>query len=224
MLIERMPPIYIAIEGAIGVGKTTLASLLQPQYNASLMLEVFEENPFLSLFYQEPERYAFQVQIEFLLSRYHQQQAICEQAGKVSMVSDYLFAKDRLFAGMNLQGHEWRTYDRLHHVLAEQIAAPDLVIYLRANVDTLMARIAQRGRSYERSMSRDYIARLAEVYDGYFSSYTATPLLTIDTDNLNVITCPDDLALICHLIQQKMRRRYQWAEPFVPNGHVVSNL
>lgn len=224
MLIERMPPIYIAIEGAIGVGKTTLASLLQPQYKASLMLEVFEENPFLSLFYEDPERYAFQVQIEFLLSRYHQQQAICEQAGQVSMISDYLFAKDRLFAGMNLQGHEWQTYDRLHHALAEQIAVPDLVIYLRANVDTLMARIAQRGRSYERSMPRHYIARLAEVYEEFFSAYTTTPLLTIDTDNLNVITCPDDLALICHLIQQKIRRRYQWAEPFISNGHVVSNL
>lgn len=215
MLIEPMPPIYIAIEGAIGVGKTTLASLLQPQYNARLMLEVFEENPFLSLFYQEPERYAFQVQIEFLLSRYHQQQAICEQVGQGSIISDYMFAKDRLFAGMNLQGPEWRTYDRLHDVLAEQIASPDLLIYLRANVDTLMARIAHRGRPYERSMSRDYIARLADAYDEYFSSYTATSLLTIETDNLNVITCPNDLGLIQRLIQQKMMRRYEWANSLI---------
>lgn len=204
MIVEPMPPVYIAIEGAIGVGKTTLASLLRPQYGADLMLEVFEENPFLPLFYQEPDRYGFQVQIEFLLSRYQQQQAICEQVGQVSMISDYLFAKDRLFASLNLEGHEWATYDRLHEVLAKQIILPDLVIYLRATVDTLMARIAARGRSYERSMSRDYITRLAKVYDDFFASYTSSSLLIIDTDNLNVITRPADLALIRELIEQKV--------------------
>lgn len=207
MIVEPMPPVYIAIEGAIGVGKTTLASLLRPQYGANLMLEVFEENPFLPLFYQEPDRYGFQVQIEFLLSRYQQQQAICEQVGQASMISDYLFAKDRLFASLNLEGHEWRTYYRLHDVLAKQIILPDLVIYLRANVDTLMARIANRGRSYERSMSRDYITRLVKVYDDFFATYTSTSLLIIDTDNLNVITRPDDLALIRQLIQQKVMSR-----------------
>lgn len=204
MSVQLIPPVYIAIEGAIGVGKTTLASLLRSQYEANLMLEVFEENPFLPLFYQEPERYGFQVQIEFLLSRYHQQQAICEQAGSTSIISDYLFAKDRLFASLNLEGDEWRTYDRLHHVLAEQIASPDLVIYLRATVDTLMARIAARGRSYERSMSRDYITRLVKVYDDFFASYTSTSLLIIETDHLNVITRPADLALIQRLIEQKV--------------------
>ena len=207
MMFEMMPPIYIAIEGAIGVGKTTLATLLQPEYKAQLMLEVFEENPFLPLFYADPERYAFQVQIDFLLSRYHQQRTICEQVGELPLISDYLFAKDRLFARMNLQGHEWTTYDRLHNVLAEQIVLPDLVIYLRADVDTLMERIAHRGRPYERSMSRDYIARLAEEYDNFFDSYRATSRLTINTNHLNIVTRADHMAFIQQLIGQRLSSR-----------------
>jgi deoxyadenosine/deoxycytidine kinase len=185
------PPIYIAIEGVIGVGKTTLARLLQPDYEAELMLEVFEQNPFLPLFYADPERYAFQTQIVFLLSRYRQQRALLERVGAVPLLSDYLFAKDRLFARLNLQGDEWATYEHLHQALSEQIARPNLVIFLRAEVETLMARITQRDRPYERGMSRDYIARLAQAYDRFFDSYASDSLLVIDTDDLNVLTRED---------------------------------
>lgn len=185
-------PIYLAIEGVIGVGKTTLATRLQAEYDATLVLEVFEENPFLPLFYADPERYGFQTQTVFLLSRYHQQRVVREQVGRVPLISDYLFAKDRLFARLNLHGDEWETYEQLHRTLAEQLTLPDLTIYLRASVDTLMARIAHRGRSYERDMSRDYIARLAAEYDSFFSDYRATPLITFETDGLDVVGQPAD--------------------------------
>lgn len=185
-------PIYIAIEGVIGVGKTTLATRLQDEYTATLVLEVFEENPFLPLFYADPERYGFQTQTVFLLSRYHQQRVVREQVGQVPLISDYLFAKDRLFARLNLHGDEWETYEQLHRTLAEQLILPDLTIYLRASVETLMARIARRGRSYERDMSRDYIARLAAEYDSFFGDYRATPLLIFETDGLDVVEQPDD--------------------------------
>jgi deoxyadenosine/deoxycytidine kinase len=185
------PPIYIAIEGVIGVGKTTLARLLQPDYEAELMLEVFEQNPFLPLFYTDRERYAFQTQIFFLLNRYRQQRALLERVGRVPLLSDYLFAKDQLFARLNLQGDEWATYEHLHQALADQIAQPNLVIYLRAEVDTLMARITQRDRPYERGMSREYIARLAQAYDRFFDSYASDSLLVIETDDLNLLARED---------------------------------
>ncbi|HBY96714.1 MAG TPA: hypothetical protein DEP84_22670, partial [Chloroflexi bacterium] len=189
-------PLYIAIEGVIGVGKTTLARLLQPEFEARLMLEVFEENPFLASFYADRERYAFQTQIFFLLSRYRQQVKIRGFAGRIPLLSDYLFAKDHLFARLNLAGDELATYETLYHTLAEHTAAPDLVIYLRASVDTLMARIAARDRPYERGMPREYIANLARAYDEFFASYTGTPLLVVDTDDLNVVTNAQDLAAL----------------------------
>jgi len=121
-------PLYIAIEGVIGVGKTTLARLLRPHLNAELVLEVFEENPFLAPFYADPERYAFQTQIFFLLSRYRQQQTLREQVGRNRIISDYLFDKDRLFARLNLQGDELNTYETLYEALSERIPRPDLVV------------------------------------------------------------------------------------------------
>lgn len=196
-----MAPRYIAIEGVIGVGKTTLATLLHWEYNAELVLEVFEENPFLAPFYEDPERYAFPVQVNFLLSRYDQQNRLGQWVGTKAMVSDYLFAKDRLFAELNLKGAEWETYQRLHDALAPQLPTPDVVVYLRATVDTLMERIARRGRDYEKSMSRTYIARLAENYDRYFATYKASPLLVIDTDDLNIVSDTDNQQQIRALIR-----------------------
>lgn len=189
-------PLSIAIEGVIGVGKTTLARLLQPDYEARLMLEVFEENPFLASFYADRERYAFQTQIFFLLSRYRQQARIRELARRVPLLSDYLFAKDHLFATLNLAGDELATYETLYRTLAEHVTVPDLVIFLRASVSTLMARIAARDRPYERGIPRDYIADLARAYDDFFASYTDAPLLVIDTDDLNVVSNAEDLDAI----------------------------
>nr|WP_290666386.1 deoxynucleoside kinase [Ardenticatena sp.] len=194
-------PLYIAIEGVIGVGKTTLARLLQPHLNAELVLEVFEENPFLAPFYADPERYAFQTQIFFLLSRYRQQQTLREQVGRSRLISDYLFDKDRLFARLNLQGDELNTYETLYEALSERIPRPDLVVYLRASVDTLMARIAARDRPYERNMPRSYIAALHRVYDDFFQHYDATPLLVIETDDVNVVANPRDLQAILQRVR-----------------------
>ena len=190
---------YVAIEGVIGVGKTTLARLLQPAFNAEILLEVFEENPFLSDFYSDRERYAFQTQIFFLLSRYHQQRRTIPDmlsTGK-NLFADYTFAKDALFARINLKGDELDMYYKVHEALAEKIQKPDLLVYLQATTDTLMQRIAQRDRSYERQMERSYIHELNLAYDEFFSKpFDHTPVLTVDSNNLNVVQNPDDLKLI----------------------------
>ena len=188
---------YIAIEGVIGVGKTTLVRLLCPPFGATSLLEVFEENPFLSDFYADRVRYAFQTQIFFLLSRYRQQhQAIPETLARGPLISDYTFAKDSLFAHLNLSGDELTVYEKLHGALAEKIPAPDLVVYLRADLDVLMARIASRDRPYERGMERAYIESLRLAYEGFFAAYTQAPVLMIDTNNLNFVQEPAALASI----------------------------
>ena len=170
-----MPPHpYIAIEGAIGVGKTSLARILGQALSAEILLEVFEENPFLSDFYTDRARYAFQTQIFFLLSRYRQQHRVIVNTVKTSpLVSDYLFAKDWLFAHLNLAGDELAMYERVHSILGEQIPTPNLVVYLKAPTDTLMRRIAFRDRAYERQMSPEYIEALRLAYETFFSEYTA---------------------------------------------------
>lgn len=208
---------YIAIEGVIGVGKTTLARLLQPRFNAGLLLEIFEENPFLSDFYADRQRYAFQTQIFFLLSRYHQQRRAVSEllAQQPNLVSDYTFDKDAIFAQINLAGDELEMYHRVHEALAEKIVLPDLIVYLRAETETLMQRIALRDRSYERSMERDYIAALNDAYDAYFGFGTlnaegrSVPVLAIDTNHLNYVQHQEDLRYIEDRIRQVLR-----LEPF----------
>jgi deoxyguanosine kinase len=179
---------YIAIEGVIGVGKTTLARLLQPAFNADLFLEAFEENPFLSDFYADRARYAFQTQIFFLLSRYHQQREITIrlQAAK-DLIADYTFEKDSLFARLNLSGDELATYDQVHQALAERIQSPDLVVFLRANTEVAMQRIAMRDRSYERNMDYDYIDQLNQAYEDHFSKQRDQRILIIDTNPLDFV-------------------------------------
>jgi deoxyguanosine kinase len=198
---------YIAIEGVIGVGKTTLARMLAPSFEAELLLEVFEENPFLSDFYSDRARYAFQTQIFFLLSRYHQQRrgvTALVDSGK-SLLSDYTFAKDALFARINLQGDELEMYKRVHEALAEKIPMPNLLVYLRADTNVLMQRIALRDRSYERNMERNYIDDLNRAYEEFFSRpYDGTPVLTIDTNPLDFVRNPGDLGVIENRIRQKL--------------------
>ncbi len=198
---------YIAIEGVIGVGKTTLARLLQPAFDSELLLEVFEENPFLSDFYSDRARYAFQTQIFFLLSRYHQQRrgvtAILD-AGK-SLLSDYTFAKDALFASINLKGDELEMYHRVHAALAEKISRPNLLVYLRADTDVLMQRIALRDRTYERNMERGYIDELNRAYDDFFTKpYDDTPVLVLDSNPLDFVRHPEHLKLIENRIRQSL--------------------
>lgn len=185
---------YIAIEGTIGVGKTTLARLLQPVFKAHLLLEKFEENPFLSDFYQDRARYAFQTQIFFLLSRYRQQREIVlPTLGQGFIIGDYIFAKDRLFARLNLQSEELAMYQRVYNIMAENVPLPDLVIYLRAGTDVLMERIALRDRAYERNMDRQYIDDLRHAYERFFADYQETPLLILDTNQIDFVKNLDDL-------------------------------
>jgi deoxyguanosine kinase len=198
---------YVAIEGVIGVGKTTLARLLQPAFEAEIILEVFEENPFLSDFYSDRARYAFQTQIFFLLSRYHQQRRTIHAivATGRSLIADYTFAKDALFARINLKGDELDMYYKVHEALAEKIIRPDLLVYLQASTDTLMQRIALRDRPYERQMERSYIHELNIAYDEYFSKpFDHTPVLTIDTNNLNFVQNPEHLKLMENRIRQSL--------------------
>lgn len=200
---------YIAIEGVIGVGKTTLARLLQPAFNAGLLLEVFEENPFLSDFYSDRDRYAFQTQIFFLLSRYHQQRRVVSEylKGNGTLLADYTFEKDALFAGINLKGDELDIYYGVHEALAEKVVTPDLIIYLKADTSTLMQRIALRDRAYERNMDINYIDDLNRAYDHFFSDKNnrRSPVLPIDTNDLNFVAEEEDLAKVENRIRQMMK-------------------
>ena len=194
---------YLAIEGVIGVGKTTLARLLQPIFSAELLLEVFEENPFLKLFYQDRERYAFQTQIFFLLSRYSQQhQAVPEALQRGTLIADYTFAKDALFARINLHGDEMVMYQRVHEALAERIPPPDLIVYLRADTEALMQRIAQRDRPYERQMDRAYIDQLNGAYEDFLRQpLHGVAVLPIDTNHLNFVHSREDLDFIAQRVR-----------------------
>jgi deoxyadenosine/deoxycytidine kinase/NTP pyrophosphatase (non-canonical NTP hydrolase) len=195
----------VAIEGPIGVGKTTLARLVHQQLEAELLLEVFEENPFLSDFYADRAKYAFQTQIFFLLSRYRQQhEVIARVLQHSSLVSDYTFAKDELFAKLNLSNDEMAVYETLHGVLAEKIPLPDLVVYLKADLNVLLERIEVRDRTYERAMSSGYMADLVRAYDAFFASYNQTPVLTLDTNNLNFVRNADHLNYVLERIRSAL--------------------
>src|SRR5258707_5879938 len=198
---------YIAIEGVIGVGKTTLSRLLQHAFEAEVLLEIFEENPFLSDFYADRARYAFQTQIFFLLSRYRQQNNNVPPilAAAKNLIADYTFSKDALFAGINLKGDELDMYHKVHEALGEKIPKPDVIVYLQASTDMLMQRIAFRDRSYEREMERDYINELNLAYEEFFSKpYDHTPILKIDTNDLNIIHNTEHIKLIENRIRESL--------------------
>jgi deoxyguanosine kinase len=188
---------YIIVEGAIGVGKTTLARMLRDHFNTGLLLEVFEENPFLAKFYQSRAQYAFQTQMFFLLSRYRQQhQQVPQLLERGALISDYMFEKDWLFAQLNLAGDEWDVYQQLHAALAEQIPPADLIVYLQADTEVLLGRIAQRDRPYERDMDAGYLDALRGAYERFFPTYEGSRVLSIDTNPLNFVTNPADFRYI----------------------------
>jgi deoxyguanosine kinase len=179
--------------------------MLREEFHASMLLEVFEENPFLSSFYTDRSRYAFQTQMFFLLSRYRQQQQVPALMAQDAIISDYMFAKDRLFAELNLQGDEWDIYQQIHGALAQQIAVPDFVVYLQADTETLMARIQQRDRPYERDMDPAYITDLRRAYDRFFRSYQDTQVIPIDTNDINFVTSPADFQSIVAHVRSALR-------------------
>lgn len=202
--------VFVAVEGGIGVGKTTLARLLTTHFDAQILLEIVEENPFLPRFYQDRARYAFQTQIFFLLSRFRQQRiAVPEALTQANLISDYLLDKDRIFAHVNLDGAEWEMYERLHGILIERTTRPDLVVYLRANLDVLMSRIAMRDRSFEREVSPEYIEALRQSYEAFFGEYDRAPLLSVDTNDLDYVRRPEDLQMLVGAVKTMLKEGYQ---------------
>jgi deoxyguanosine kinase len=184
---------YIVVEGPIGVGKTSLCNLVAERFNARRVLEVWEENPFLSNFYSDRQKYAFQTQLFFLLSRFKQQQDLFQQDLFSSVtVSDYLFAKDRIFACLTLDTHELALYDRVFEALGPRVTKPDLVIYLQANLDVLLHRIKKRGREFERKFDAGYLEELVHAYNEFFSRYTETPLLVVNTSDIDFVNSEAD--------------------------------
>jgi len=194
---------YIAIEGSIGVGKTSLVKLLAEKLEARTILEQFEENPFLTDFYDDPERFAFQTQLFFLLQRYQQQQELRQvDIFHNLLVTDYMFVKDRLFASLNLNEKEMALYETVANLFERNVINPDLVIYLQADTDTLMKNISKRKRSFEKNMSRDYIDALNQVYNEYFFRYQDSPLLIINTNNIDFVNNKKDLEEIINIVRQ----------------------
>jgi deoxyadenosine/deoxycytidine kinase len=192
---------YIVVEGVIGAGKTSLSRMLSERLQGKLVLEEVEENPFLKDFYQDRERFAFQTQMHFLFSRYQQQRSLRQMdLFHERMVSDYLFQKDRIFAGLNLSERELALYERLVVWLELDVMKPDVVVYLQANPDTLMMRIARRGRPFEKDMERDYIKQLNEAYNHFFFHYTEAPLLVVNTNSIDFVKNPDDFEDLMHRI------------------------
>lgn len=214
---------YIAIEGVIGVGKTTLARMLQPRFDAELQLEVFEENPFLADFYSDRQRYAFQTQIFFLLSRYHQQRRGVRNVvdnGR-NLITDYTFAKDQLFARINLEGDELDVYYEVHQALGEKVRLPDLIVHLTAEVGTVMQRITARDRSYERNMEQSYIQSLAQAYQDYFEhNYLGPRVLSIDTTNINIVNNMQHLEEIEKQVRQALQEIEK--QPMLPLGGMTA--
>jgi deoxyadenosine/deoxycytidine kinase len=185
---------HIAIEGVIGVGKTSLARLLAERMNASLLLEQSEENPYLEDFYRDPRRFAFQLQLFFLVTRYRQLVNIPQQDLFHShLVADYLFAKDKIFAYLNLERRDLVLYEKVMTLMERELPKPDLAIYLQSSTERLIDHIRQRNRKYEKNISTDYIRQLNEAYNTFFFHYRETPLLVVNTSEIDFVRNAEDL-------------------------------
>jgi len=202
---EALPVHYIAVDGPIGVGKTTLVELLAKRFDGVKLLEDVE-NPFLPSFYEDRPGAAFQTELYFLLSRFKQQQDVAQrELFDRLMVADYTFPKNRIFAYLNLSDDELMLFDKLYTLLEPQLAVPDLVIYLVADLDTCMERIDKRRRDFERDMSTEYMTELIDAYNHYYHYYNRSPLLVIDTRNLNFAEQPEHFEDLIQRISQPLK-------------------
>lgn len=206
---------YIVLEGPIGVGKTTLAALLAEEFSARMIFENVEENPFLKEFYKNRKRNAFKTQLYFLLSRYQQQSELAQiDLFQKTTISDYLFAKDRIFASINLDETELYLYDQIFRVLNPRIPTPDLVIYLQAETEVLLKRIKGRGKTYEKGIDAEYLDRVVSAYNNFFFHYNDSPLLVIKTTKIDYVTKKGDFeGLVKEIKEFKSGTQY-----FVPLG------
>lgn len=202
-LVRQDDPLrYIAIEGAIGAGKTTLAHLMAERLQARLVLEEHEQNPFLERFYRDRKRWAFQTQLSFLAARFRQQKDLVERdLFHEVVIADYAFEKDWIFAHLNLDGDELRLYESLFHVMEMSVPTPDLVVYLQANLDRLLANIDKRGRTYEQEMDRQYLLALSEAYDYFFFRYTRCPVLIVNMARLDFVGNPQALDDLLRVVE-----------------------
>jgi deoxyadenosine/deoxycytidine kinase len=207
---------FIAFEGVIGVGKTSLAKKIRDRLDAKLILEHFENNPFLEKFYSDRNRYAFQTQMFFLVNRFKQlQELIQEELFTSYTICDYLFDKDRIFAYLNLSKDELNLYESIYPLLARSLRKPDLIVYLQASTDRLMFNIKSRNRKIERALSRNYLEELSEAYNHYFFRYDATPLLIVNATELDFVNNDDDFDL---LFKQIFREDRAYTEYFSPEA------
>jgi deoxyadenosine/deoxycytidine kinase len=206
---------YIAIEGSIGAGKTSLAKMLTEKMDARLILEETEENPFLPDFYKDKRRFAFQIQLFFLLSRHKQQQELfARDLFHKKVISDYFFDRDRIFASVNLDEREFYLYEKLLSILEKDVPKPDLVIYLQTSSEVLLRRIKERERYFEKGIDLEYIKALNEAYNHYFFHYNKTPLLVVNTDRIDLVHNEKDLADLLALLDAPLSgTRY-----YVPMG------
>ena len=207
---QTIEPRFIAVEGAIGAGKTSLVNLLEQQYGARVILEENDSNPFIAKFYEDQETYSFQTQIFFLLSRYNQYIELAQRDLFNSVVViDYLFQRDKIFAQLNLEDHEYRLYEQIYNLISSKAPKPDLVIFLQASTEVLLERVSKRGREYESFMDPDYLDSVNKAFNNFFFYYSDTPLLVINTNEIDFVEKKCDLEeLINKVNNHKIGREY----------------
>lgn len=202
---------YIVVEGPIGVGKSSLTNIISERFAARKVMEVVEENPFLSSFYGDRAKYAFQTQMFFLLSRFKQQQKLFQQdLFNTITVSDYLFAKDRIFAHLTLDPNELALYERIFEELGPRVAKPDLVIYMQARLEVLLTRIKKRGREFERKFDPQYLDDLCKAYNEFFFHYQDTPLLVVNTSDIDFVNNPEDLENLINVVKSTKKGTHHY--------------